>query len=691
MGVRFRAGLLILALVFQSKVARAEPRLEVKEGEEGEEVTVRGRHREVGETTMSGKDVREIPGAFGDPFRAIEALPGVTPTLSGLGYFFIRGAPPNNNGYFLDGVRVPQLFHVGLGPGVIHPGLVERIEVYPGAAPSSFGGVAGGVVAGQTRVPASEFHGEANLRLVDVGALVESPLEDGRATALAAARYGYPGPVIGLFSKVDLGYWDYQARATWRADDRDTVGIFAFGSHDFLADTEAHGVRVEDFVSDFHRVDLRLDRAITDGRMRLAATLGYDRQGGSGFDANVAPPALVDRSAAVRFEVERQVLPELRVRGGADARIDGYAFEQAPESNPLEVVVPSSVDPAPTNVTAGAYADAVWRITPRVLVVPGMRFDTYASTRADQTEASPALDPRLSTRITLAKFVAWLSTVGLAHQVPALRVGGIKGLLVTGAGFPVGHHELQRAMQTSQGIEIGLPAEVTLTATGFLSGWSGMTDLTADCIQVEGASRPVAGPPTGPPAPPSYVCPSSDPVHGHAYGAELLVRRSFTKRLAAWVSYTLSRSVRDTHFVSLDGAGRDATATVPSEFDRTHVLNAIVAYDLGRRWRAGSRFVFYTGAPYSTLAGDVPIPPYNDHRDPPFVRVDVRLEKRWPIGQSGSFAFVVEGQNVTLSKEPSGLGMDCKGTGIGATYTTECRRATIGPITIPSVGVEAFF
>jgi hypothetical protein len=65
--------------------------------------------------------VRELPGAFGDPFRAIEVLPGVTPIATGLPYFYVRGAPPGNVGYFLDGVRVPYLYHIGLGPSVIHP------------------------------------------------------------------------------------------------------------------------------------------------------------------------------------------------------------------------------------------------------------------------------------------------------------------------------------------------------------------------------------------------------------------------------------------------------------------------------------------------------------------------------------------------------------------------------------------
>ncbi|MEI9949386.1 MAG: hypothetical protein WDO74_10485 [Pseudomonadota bacterium] len=32
-----------------------------------------------------------------------------------LPFFFVRGAPPGNVGYFLDGIRVPLLFHIALG------------------------------------------------------------------------------------------------------------------------------------------------------------------------------------------------------------------------------------------------------------------------------------------------------------------------------------------------------------------------------------------------------------------------------------------------------------------------------------------------------------------------------------------------------------------------------------------------
>jgi len=72
----------------------------------------------------------------------------------------------------------------------------------------------------------------------------------------------------------------------------------------------------------------------------------------------------------------------------------------------------------------------------------------------------------------------------------------------------------------------------------------------------------------------------------HTYGLEVFVRRALTERLGGFVSYTLSRSNRAVG--RLEG---------PSSFDRTHVFNAAVAYDLGRAWRAGIRTVVYTGIP----------------------------------------------------------------------------------------------
>ena len=94
---------------------------------------------------------RQLPGALGDPFRAIEALPGVTPVASGLPYFFVRGAPPGNVGYFFDGIRLPLLFHVFFGPSVLHPSMIQKVDLYRGGYPARVRAIRGSGGRGRSR------------------------------------------------------------------------------------------------------------------------------------------------------------------------------------------------------------------------------------------------------------------------------------------------------------------------------------------------------------------------------------------------------------------------------------------------------------------------------------------------------------------------------------------------------------
>ncbi len=54
-----------------------------------------------------------------------------------------------------------------------------------------------------------------------------------------------------------------------RVGDRDTLRVFAFGSHDYLGTVQTNngqpGPIVEQLGSDFHKVDLRYRRALVDG------------------------------------------------------------------------------------------------------------------------------------------------------------------------------------------------------------------------------------------------------------------------------------------------------------------------------------------------------------------------------------------------------------------------------------------
>lgn len=636
-----------------------------------EQVNVEGQRSEVARTEMGEADVRQMPGAFGDAFRAIDAMPGVVPMVSGLPYYFIRGAPPGNTGYMIDGVRVPLLFHFGVAKSVIHPALIDHVDFYAGGYPVQYGRVTGGIIDGRTKAPSPRLHGEWDVNLLDTGAYVEAPFANGRGTVGVSGRYGYPGLLLSLLApNVFLQYGDYQARASWKATDHDTLSTFAFGSVD--AGGEIKNGSLKDVTStQFHRVDTRWDRDLGKlGQIRTALTLG--------IDDTSTPDDLSLRTtlAGLRSEWNMRISDKVRIRAGSDVWFEHHALVQAGDSE-LNASFPTRDD-----VTAGVWLDAIVRVSPNVEIIPGARVDFFESkiSAADKDDSVPTFDPRVATRVRLTRNLTWITTNGVTHQPPSFLVP-VPGLALGTLGDGV-----QTAVQTSQGAEVGLPLDFTFTGTLFLHNYLDLTDATASC---------------GPKLDTGGDC-INQRVRGRTYGVELLLRRPFTKRLTGWLSYTLSRSTRDANVFSrkdfndaITNIGEPTVAippphveTIASDFDRTHVLNVIGAYDLGRHWRIGGRTVFYTGRPYSNRYQGVAVPPFNSERLPSFFRIDLRLEKRW-LTDHGYVAFVAEGLNVTANKEV----LDVKCTRTGGLALDKCEPDTKGsiPVIVPLIGVEGAF
>jgi hypothetical protein len=324
-------------------------------------------------------------------------------------------------------------------------------------------------------------------------------------------------------------------------------------------------------------------------------------------------------------------------------------------------------------------------------VTPGLRVDLYSSDGA----TALAFDPRLGLRARASDRVHLLAAYGIAHQppsfvipVPGFQPGGLRG-------------GLQRALQESFGVESKLGWDLTLTATVFHNAFFQMTDplgvrepevdgcppgaFPADTLAGDRGDQVQGAPDCGDRFPPGTLGPDRSGgggqgagsqggseiqrvfevrTIGSSYGLELLLKRDLTRDLGGFLAYTLSRSVRSY-----------ADRRYIAAFDRTHVLNVAAAYNLGRRWRAGGRVMFYTGLPKP------PDPTDASRRLPPFFRLDLRLEKRWQISDTVWIAGVAEWMNATLSTEA--IQTECTLSG--------CEAETIGPVTIPSLGVEGGF
>lgn len=576
-------------------------------------------------------EVRELPGAFGDPFRAIEVLPGVTPIVSGLPFFYVRGAPPGNIGYYLDGVRVPYLFHVAAGPSVVNPALVSAVDLYSGGYPARFGRYAGAIVSAETTEPRADWHGEGVVRLVDAGAFVEGGFAEGRGTVALGGRYSYTAGLFSLLApEVTLDYRDYQARFSFDITPRDRITVFSFGSYDFLSNTQPAPDPDDDpietvlFGQEFYRIDARYDRKLDEGGfLRAAVTWGYDQT--RLFGARNSQNMLV----GTRMRIRQPLGEEVTVRGGFDMQMDRYTADPVPFADPDNPTIEQFNDlfPPRTDTGVAVWTDVVWRPTPDFEVVPGLRIDNYFSVGTHGL----GVDPRVSITARVHPKVRLLHAIGIAHQPPSFSVP-VPGLAV--ASLRGG---LQRSFQASSGVEVTLPLELTASVTGFGATFMNMTDAVGSQLD-----------PTDPTLPRSL---------GGAKGLEIYIRRSLAKRLGGFVSYTLSRSTRS--------LGREQLL---STFDRTHVLNTAFGYDLGRGWKMGLRFSLFGGTPTAPVPDDAP--DGTQLRDPVFYRIDFRAEKRWRLYDRAWIALVAEMINITLNRETLG------GT-------------ELPPVSIPSIGVEA--
>ena len=625
------------------------------------DVTVEGDRAAPGAVTLGRREIREMPGVLGDPYRAIELEPGVLPAASGVPYYFIRGAPPGNVGYFFDGIQVPMLFHVGAGPGIIPPAIVQRVELHLGSFPAQYGRLAGAVVEADSTPPRTEWHGEAAFRTVDVGGLVEGPI--GReGTLLVGGHYAVGAALVSaLVSSLSLGYADYQGRYTTKTGPRTRITITTFGSYDYLA-TVNHSAGLGAFKngsppevesrdtlidSDFHRVDLRYDHELASGgKLVVATTFGLDRSRGEGVvHAN-------DWRANTRLSVQQPVKGAL-LRAGVDTQLDGYDIAVGGDpcpagcptgllgtakgelENAFKILFRSRFD-----IAMGAWADSVILLGERATLTPGVRVDYFNSL----SQGAVAIDPRLVGRFGVGDHVTLVPAIGIASQlpgfapVPAMQIAGIPG-------------GLQRSLQTSFGAEIAL-TPFDLRATVFRQATFNLTDaIGSGRGSGFGVERFLSR------------------TTGDGYGLELSTKGPLTRDMFFLASYTLSRSTRDK-------LGR----TVPSAYDRTHVAQVALLYDLGRNWKAGLRSVFYTGFP-ADEAGTGRLPSEHPDRTKPFFRLDARLAKRWVFPKGAYVGLVFDMQNATLSRET--FDVTCEANG--------CSPRVIGPITIPTLAFECGF
>jgi TonB family protein len=667
------------------KATEAKYRLLPKAG--GLEVSVQGDRppREVTKHTLQEDEIEHIPGTNGDALKSLQNLPGVARPPGILGVLIVRGSSPQDTQIFIDGTLVPLVYHFGGLSSVVPTEILEKIDFYPGNFGSEYGRAQGGIVDVGLRAPKPEYHGLAQIDLIDARLMLEGPIPglDGW-TFLAAGRRSYVdawlGPVLeSLGAGVTQApvYYDYQFMVNKQITPDSSFRVAFFGSDDdfklLLEPSQAQPVLSGDtsLHTAFQRLQMRYVRDTSDDR--IAATLAF---GSDDVQFNVGSIyAILDqRTVSGRFEYTKKVSKWLRIDTGLDVYAGYYDVDLHLPAPPI----PGQPASQPfgtgtildTHLTGGfvqpaTYVEAEMTPTARLRIVPSVRFDYFNINR--QFDVSPRINARFDLVQDFPK-TTLKGGVGLYAQPPQLQE-------VTA---PLGNPNLKsnRSIQYSLGVEQQFTRQIDASLEGFYKQLDDQVVASA--------------------SPSGQQLVYSNAGTGYVVGAEVLIKYKPDSRFFGWLAYTLSRSIRQ------DGPGLPEYLYA---FDQTHILTVLGSYKLGHGWELGARFRLVSGnlvtpnvcnpenagcdvnqinSLFNAAAGTytpVPISGQSSERLPLFQQLDIRIDKVWKF-KRWKFSMYLDVQNVYNYANVEGINYN---------YNYTARQYVAGLPILPIIGLRGEF
>jgi TonB family protein len=606
------------------------------------EIVVYGKaaEKEVSKRQLTVQEIKLIPGLGGDAVKVVQALPGVARPSFASGAIVVRGAPTWDSKFYLDGILIPALYHFGGLKSTYNSDALAKVDFMPGGWGSRYGGAVAGVIELTGRdAKTDRWHGMLDLGVIDGSFLVEGPIND-KVSVLLSARRSFVGDIVNWYTKnnpdvvpmnVASFYWDYILRTDLNLTKNNKLFLTMFGSSDSMTIIVPKMRYGSDEVSDktknfginttFHTGILGWDARIGDkwsNMMRLSVGGGRDDYSPFGF------MKVHDNytSLCMREQLTFKQSEKLNYSAGVDITLLPYDLElKIPDARN---VLQSSNDENVWYGVIGGYANLEWKITNKLLVIPGLRFDYYPELKYDGSvipefwnyqdyqdlkgiSGEPSL--RLTTKYEINKKHLLKASVGNYSQTPqpmgqvTHKVWGDPNMPTTKASQYVLGHEWQITDIINSDLQLY---------------WNNQWDLPDYSTNSDASSGDGA----------NSLWNSNG--KGRMYGLELMLRHNKNEHFFGWIAYTLSRTERYNNV---------RKKWELYDKDQTHNLQVLGSWHFKKEWDVGFRARYVSGNPttpqigrkyheeyrsYEAVYGDK-----NSDRLDPFFQVDVRVDKKF--------------------------------------------------------------
>jgi hypothetical protein len=561
------------------------------------------KNAQMGQIDLSMGKIKALPVLFGevDPLKTLQLFPGITNAGEGNSGIYVRGGGPDQNLLLLDDAIVYNSGHLFGFFSIFNGDAIKNISIIKGGMPAQYGGRLSSVLdVAMKDGNMKKFQGEGGIGSIAARFSLQGPIKKDKSSFILSGRRTYidalAKPFIKKGSQFDgSGYYfyDLNAKFNYRFSPKDRVYLSGYFGRD-----------VFDFVNTKRQFDVNIPwgnstmtarwNHVFQRNLFVNTTLLYNDYNFSFgarqkyFDFNLKSGIrdfsyksdfdfFASNEHRIKFGVQatRHIFTPSIVSGKQDTSIFKNDLAQKKYSNELSAYVQDDWDISNNlKVNYGLRWSGFQQIGPYKNYTSdnfGNKLDSIVYKSNETVKFYNGLEPRTTVRLSLNETTSVKGSVSRNLQYIHL---------VSNAG-------------TTLPTDIWVPSTLRVKpqiswqyATGFFKNFNNNTFETSIELYYKSMQNQIE-------YKEGYTPSSKDTEEefvfgkGWSYGAEFFVNKA-KGRFTGWIGYTLAWTWRK--FPQINSGN-----VYPAKYDRRHDLSVVGMYDLNKKWKLSTVFVYATG------------------------------------------------------------------------------------------------
>ena len=581
--------------------------------------------------------IKKMPALMGevDIIKAIQLLPGVATAGEGGSGFYVRGGAVDQNLILLDDANVYNASHLLGFFSVFNPDVVKEVQLFKGGIPAEYGGRLSSVLDVRMRDGnLKRFEMNGGIGTISSRLSIGGPIVKDKGSVILSGRRTYADIFLKLAPDESLRnntlyFYDLNLKANYKLNDKNRVFLSGYLGRDVFG------------VQDQFRIDwgnaaiaARWNHLFND-KLFLNTTATF-----SNYDYFLGEPEGLEayewtsniKDYYLKSDFSWYINPDNTIKFGGLTSY--HEIDPGQATGVGESILDEFVVPKTNALEYAAYLSHKVKIGTRFSANYGLRYSIFQNIGAT-TYYTFDESNNLQDTVDVAKGEIYNTYGGFEPRV------AMTYLISESASIKASYNRTRQYVQlasnstASSPLDIWFPSSPNVkpqiadqVAMGYFQNlWKDQVEVSVEvyykqmqnAIDFKDHAVLVLNP---------YLEGELRYGRAFAYGAEFLVKKS-KGDFTGWFSYTISRSQR-----KIDGINNNELYF--ANYDKTHDLSLVLAYELGKHWTFSTNFVYSTGAAVTMPVGKMEymgmtVPVYserNGKRMPDYHRFDLAVSYR---------------------------------------------------------------